>query len=193
MPILQEAFGPKFFLDGRLEGIDPPELIHRICLPARTGTLTLSRGELCKRVYVTAGRLVFATSNFAEDRLGETLLRAGMIGYREFEEASQLLGNGKRLGAILVELGYLSPENLVRGVLEQVKGIILDLFAWEYGAYRFLEGGLPTPEVITLNISTPRIIFEGIHKINAWPRIAAGVGSPRTVFRLTRDGMRIAE
>src|SRR2546427_457822 len=94
-------------LEARLEGIGPPELIHMICVPGRTGTLTVSRGEICKKVYLSAGRVVFATSNHAEDRLGETLVRSGMIGYREYEEASRLLGNGKRLGGILVELGSL--------------------------------------------------------------------------------------
>src|SRR5436309_7093470 len=95
----------RFFLEGRFEGIGVPELIHRICLPRRTGTLTFARGEVCKNVYIKSGQLIFATSNWSEDRLGEMLLRAGIIAYREFEEASRCLGSGKRLGAILVELG----------------------------------------------------------------------------------------
>src|SRR5437867_4100 len=121
MTILADPSGGRLFLEGRLEGLGFPELVHMICRPGRSGTLTLSRGELCKKIYIRNGQLIFATSNDSEDRLGETLLRSGVIGYRHYVEGSCQLGSGKRLGAVLVELGHLTPENLVRGVLDQVK------------------------------------------------------------------------
>ena len=193
MTILNEPSGEKSSFEGRLEGIGPPELIHKICLPGRTGILTLARGEICKKIYIKRGRLIFATSNSSDDRFGETLLRGGLISYRQFEEASRRLGSGKRLGAILVELGCLSPENLVRGVLDQVRDIILDLFPWEHGSYRFSEWDFPLTEIITLDMSTPRIVYEGVHRITSWPRIREAVGPTRTHYRLTRGGRQIAE
>src|SRR5438093_4798751 len=193
MTILRDPSGQRLFLEGRLEGISVPDLIHAICLPGRTGILTLSRGEISKSVYVQDGHLVFATSNVAEERLGETLLRDGVIGFQELEEAIGYLGGGKRLGSILVELGHLAPEKLVRGLLHQVKEIMLGLFPWESGAYRFVEGPLPTAEVITLNIATSKLIFDGIRRITSWPRIIRSVGPSRETYRLTREGRAIAE
>lgn len=193
MTILRDPSGERLFLEGRLEGLGVPDLIHAICLPRSTGILTLSRVEVSKTIYIKNGQLVFAASNVAEDRLGETLLRDGVIGYAQLETAISYMGGGKRLGSILVELGYLAPEKLVRGLLHQVKEIILSLFPWEGGAYRFVEEPLPTAEVITLNIATSKLILDGIRRINSWPRIVRSVGYSRATYRLTREGRTIAE
>src|SRR5712691_741282 len=183
MTILRDPGGERLFLEGRLEGVSVPDLIHAICMPRRTGTLTFSRGEISKTLYVKEGQLIFASSTVPEERLGETLLRSGAIGYEQLEKAIEFLGTGKRLGGILVELGYLAPPNLVRGLLHQVKEIILSLFPWESGAYRFLEGPLPTAEVITLNISTAKLISDGIRRITSWPRIVRNVGHSPMTYR----------
>lgn len=193
MNILRDPSGERLFLEGRLEGLGVPDLIHAICLPRRTGILTLSRAEISKTIYIKNGQLVFAASNVAEDRLGETLLRDGVIGYGQLETAIGYMGGGKRLGSILVELGYLAPDKLVRGLLHQVKEIILGLFPWEGGAYRFVEEPLPTAEVITLNIATSKLILDGIRRITSWPRIVRSVGYARATYRLTREGRAIAE
>ena len=193
MSILRDPSGERLFLEGRLEGLGVPDLVHAICLPRRTGTLTLSRAEVSKTIYIKNGQLVFAASNVAEDRLGETLLRDGVIGYAQLETAIGYMGGGKRLGSILVELGYLAPDKLVRGLLHQVKEIILSLFPWEGGSYRFIEEPLQTAEVITLNIATPKLILDGIRRITSWPRIVRSVGYARATYRLTREGRAIAE
>ena len=193
MTILRDPSGERLFLEGRLEGLGVPDLIHAICLPKRTGTLTFSRGEVSKTIYIDKGQLVFAASSMAEDRLGETLLRDGVIGYEQLEKANSFMGGGKRLGGILVELGYLAPDKLVRGLLHQVKEIILSLFPWEGGAYRFVEEPLPTSEVITLNMATSKLILDGIRRITSWPRIFRSVGHSRATYRLTHEGHAIAE
>jgi hypothetical protein len=193
MSILRDPSGERLFLEGRLEGLSVPDLIHAICLPRRTGTLTISRAEVSKTIYIKNGQLVFAASNVAEDRLGETLLRDGVIGYTQLETAISYMGAGKRLGSILVELGYLAPDKLVRGLLHQVREIILSVFPWEGGAYRFVEEPLPTAEVITLNIATSKLILDGIRRITSWPRIVRSVGYARATYRLTREGRAIAD
>lgn len=192
MSILRDPGGERLFLEGRLEGVSVPDLIYAVCRPGKTGLLTLSRGEVTKTVYIQKGQLTFASSNIAEERLGETLLRSGAIGCRQLEEAVARLGGGKRLGAILVESGALEPANLVRGLLQQVKEIILSLFPWTTGSYRFVEGPLPTAEVITLNIATSKLICDGIRRVTSWPRIVRAVGGSRAAYRLARDGRLLA-
>jgi hypothetical protein len=190
--ILKDPAGETLTLEGRLEGASVPDLVHAICVPGRTGLLRLTQGAITKDIYVRKGQLIFAASNLTEERLGETLLRSGVIGYRQHDEAVARLGRGKRLGTILVELGHLDPSNLVRGLLHQVKEIILSVFPWSSGSYRFVEGPLPTEELITLNIATPKLICDGIRRITSWPRIVRAVGSSRAAYRLTRDGRLLA-
>jgi hypothetical protein len=170
---------------GRLEGISIPDLIWSLCRLQVTGTLKLTRSSVRKTVYIQNGRIVFAASSDPDDRLGELLFREGLVSLDQLNEAVRSVGTGKRIGTILVEAGHLSPENLVRGVLLQVKSIVLDLFSWEYGEYRFEEGPLPTNEVITLGMMTGELLMQGTRGIRSFTRIRRTVGPPRTCYALT--------
>ncbi|NIM61967.1 MAG: hypothetical protein GTO30_10015, partial [Acidobacteria bacterium] len=79
-------------------------------------------------VYIREGHIVFAASNQPDDRLGELLLRQGRITLAQLEQSVERMHGGKRIGSVLVEDGALPSEQLVDGVLLQVKRIVLDLF-----------------------------------------------------------------
>ena len=126
--------------------------------------------------------MVFASSTRTDHRLGEILLRKGRVSLRQFTDAGAAVGPGKRLGAVLVEQGVLTPKELVKAVVEQVQEIIYDAFQWTEGQYRLTEGA-PSAESITLNISTPDIILEGIRRIDSWSRVYRAVGGPGTRYQ----------
>jgi hypothetical protein len=124
---------------------------------------------------VQEGRMVFASSSDPDDRLGELLLRRGRLSLRQYLDAGKAIAPGKRLGAVLVEQGLLQPKELVRSVIEHTQEIIYGAFLWTEGHYRLQEGP-PSAEAITLKISTPDIIMEGIRRIDSWSRIDRAVG-----------------
>ena len=70
-----------------------------------------------------------------------------------------------------MELGYLTPKDLFWGVKYQVKEIIYSLFQLEDGECEFIEGDVPTDEVITLKMSMGNLIHEGVKRIDNWTRI----------------------
>jgi hypothetical protein len=69
----------------------------------------------------------------------------------------------KKLGAILVENGFISPKDLFNGLKAQVKGIIYNIFLWDDADYRF-EGRLPA-DIIKLQIHLQDLIMEIIHRM----------------------------
>jgi len=186
-------------VSGRVEGLSVPDLLWAICRRRKTGTLRLTRDDVTKTVYIEDGRIIFAASENPDDRLGELLLRKSWISLDQLEEALARQGSGKRLGTLLVEAGHLGPERLVDGVLTQVREIVLGLFPWEWGEYRFEEGELPTREVITLGMKTGEILLQGIRRIRSFGRIRRSVGPGRTYYRLAPsspdvlEGMRLPE
>jgi hypothetical protein len=161
--------------EGSLAEHDVPELVQFVHEGRWTGVLTLTHMGVGKSVYVQEGRLVFASSSSPDERLGELLLRRGKISLRQFSEAGQAVGPGKRLGTILVERGWLSPKDLVKAVMTHTQEIIYGAFLWTEGRYRMQEQDASS-EAITLKISTPEIIMEGIRRIESWSRIDRGVG-----------------
>jgi uncharacterized protein DUF4388 len=160
---------------GSLAERDVPDLIQALHESRFTGVLTLTHMGVGRRVIVQAGHIVFATSSDPDDRMGELLLRQGKITLRQYVEAGRAVVPGKRLGGILVEQGVLAPKELVKVVTEQSQQVIYRSFEWTEGQYRIQEG-VESAEAITLKISSPDIILEGIRRIESWTRIQRAVG-----------------
>jgi hypothetical protein len=160
---------------GRLAERDITEIFQELSQQGWTGLLRLERSGSRIGVTVEEGRLVFASSSNHDHRLGPLLLRRGAITRRQMETAVRGLAPGKRFGTILVERGFLEPKELVKGVIDQTRNIILHAFEWDSGDYS-LEEGAASGESITLNISTPQLILEGISRIEAWHRVEQGCG-----------------
>lgn len=162
-------------LQGSLAERDVPDLIQALHQSGFTGVVTLTHAGVGRRVIVQEGRLIFATSSDPDDRLGELLLRQGRITLRQYVDAGRAVAPGKRLGGILVEHGILTPKELVKTVTEQTQHVIYRAFEWTEGQYR-IQHGVESSEAITLKISTPDIILEGIRRIETWSRIVRAVG-----------------
>ena len=160
---------------GSLGERDFADVVHEVGEESWTGLLRLERGDDRITISVDGGRLVFASSSNRDHRLGPMLLRRGSITLRQMEDASRAIVPGRRFGTILVERGHLETRQLVQGVVDQTREIILQAFQWTSGAYR-LEPGAASAESITLKISTPQLIFDGIGRIESWSRIERGSG-----------------
>lgn len=166
---------------GSLASRDFPSLVHSLAEERWTGVLTLTNAGIGRSVTVQGGRMVFAASSSPDDRMGTLLLRRGRITLRQLTDASAALAPGKRLGAVLVEQGVLTPKELIAAVVEHTLEILYGCFQWTEGQYR-LEEGPPPAETITLRLSTPEVIVEGIRRIESWTRISAAVGGPDAVY-----------
>ena len=143
-----------------------PQILVDLHRNRTTGTLTVViPAGATKKVYLDRGNAVFASSTDEDDRLGETLIKLGKITFEQYDRSVELLKEtGKRQGTILVELGYLTPKDLVLGVKSQVREIIYSLFEVEDAEYEFDEGQLPNREVITLQMSMGNLVYEGMKR-----------------------------
>jgi hypothetical protein len=160
---------------GRLEEKDLPHILLDLSRERWTGVLRLQRGDDRIGITIEDGHLVFASTSDADYRLGPRLLRRGVITLRQMEDAGRNMAQGKRFGTVLVEMGFLDPKELVRGVVDQTRDIILLPFRWTSGEYRLDPGPAPG-EAITLDMSTPQLILDGISQIEAWSRVERGSG-----------------
>jgi len=121
-----------------------------------------SKEKLEKSVFLWKGEVVFAASTLAADRLGESLVRARMLTLDQFKMASAQYKPGVRFGKTLVELGFLTPRELWRGVKIQVEEIVRSLFFFTEGRIRFFEGEYSPDNVVRLALPTNRLIAEGL-------------------------------
>lgn len=172
-------------IQGSLSEASLPELLASISRSRETGVLNFHDMGRWKAIYFKDGAIIFATSNLQDDRLGEFLLKEGKITIRQFLEASKLIKPGKRLGAVLVEESILSPDELFVCINQHVVEIVYSLFDWSRGEYEFVMKDLSAEGPVTLDLSTEKVILEGIRRLRDFTRVYAGVGSVDTILRLS--------
>jgi hypothetical protein len=168
------------------QGFEFPNLILAICGSGQTGELKFMSSEAEKTLVIHKGEIVFAKSSSVDDRLGPYLLRSGQIRFEHLTELSRFVSPEKRFGTVLIENGVLSPQELVQGVVGQVRSIVLSLFKWTEAAYIFEEKELDK-ENITLRIPLAKLIVDGARQVTSWRRVASGIGSLDAVYQ-TSDG-----
>jgi hypothetical protein len=154
---------------GKLQDVALADLLRNLLSSKATGILTLQHNGQEKSIYLKDGNIVFASSNLLEDRLGNILVHAGKLTQEQAEAVLKLRGaTHKKFGAIIVELGFLTPKELFDGLKLQVKEIIYSLFRWEDGAYRFMAGELPS-QTIPLILDPIQLISEIIIRLKENP------------------------
>lgn len=166
---------------GDLENSSVPELLRSVLSSGETGILTFRNSEFTKSLYIDRGRVVYAASTDPDERLGESLLVRGKITARQYIEASKLIRPGRRLGAILVEMEAIEPEELIPSVEQQARDILMELFQWTRGEYEFVIKAMDPANVLSLNMSTENMILEGIRRTSAWSRVFRGINSLESV------------
>lgn len=165
------------------------ELLRAIHAAGASGYLHFAYREHEKAVYVQRGEVVFATSNQRVDRLGECLLRAGVLRLEELREAERAFAPPARFGKALVERGLLTPRELWNGVQYQVEEIVRSLFAYPAGVLRFWEGDFHPDNVVRLSLETGRLVAEGGQRREELRKFLAVLEDPR-VRLATAEGFR---
>ena len=150
-----------------------------------SGRLRLRRGEVDKAIYFEAGRPVLATSSDPQDRLIEVLLRKGRVSPEEHRRATNLCTqSGRRMGAVLVELGVLKRAELLPVLRLHYEEIISSLFRWEEGTFEWDRDVLADPRRIRLLEHPAWLLVEGL-RTRSEVELAERVGAPGRVLAVS--------
>ena len=155
-------------------------LVHRA---GKSGYLLFEFESAEKAVYLSRGEVVFAESNLRADRLGDCLLRAGLIDQDQLELAESQYRPDTRFGKVVVEQGILTPRDLWSGVKSQVEEIVRSLFSYTAGWIHFWEGEIEPDNVVRLSLPTNRLIGEGLERRDELLLFLATLEDSRTRVR----------
>jgi hypothetical protein len=125
---------------GRLEPGVLPALL-RDAASAASGVLTsaVGQGGAQRTLRLSAGRLLGASSTVTAERLGETMVRAGLLSITELVRATTVVSRERRrLGDVLREQGALDPVRLREGLVLQTRSVVQGLFGCGGAAWRFV-------------------------------------------------------
>jgi len=163
-------------IQGALAETTVPDLIRSIVRSSETAILSLDAVGRNDMIYFYEGRIVFASSTDPDVGLAETLLRMGELNVQQYNHAMDRLVVARRMGAMLMELGYLKPDDLTRAIERQANAIVLNAMAYRTGKYTIdFTSSLPDG-IISLPLSTERLILDGVRRIEFWSLITRGIG-----------------
>jgi tetratricopeptide (TPR) repeat protein len=86
----------------------------------KDGALISENAGAKRLVFFERGFLVGAKSERAQERLGEVIVAEGGVTRAQLEEATRFIRSGRKLGRILVELGYLKSGQIETYVCRQI-------------------------------------------------------------------------
>ncbi len=172
---------------GDILGMTVPWLFQDLRAGKKTGTVMFTRNAEVKKVYLRSGEIIYASSNLDDDQFGGSLVRSGKITAEQRAASEEAVRKtGKQLGAVLVDRGFITPQDLVAGAKLQVKEIVCSLCLWRDGSYRFDSGPLPLAEIVPLQMNTGGLLYEGLLSVD-WKVVRKSLPSLKNVLRQAKD------
>lgn len=158
---------------GNLKTIAFSDILQLVSTGKKTGRLMATHASQKKELFFRSGNLISATSsNTQEDMIGNLLVRMGKINKSDLQKAVNIQQqSGRRIGAVMLELGLLTKAELAQYLKIQVEEIVYNLFSWSEGEFSFQDELKPPDDQILVNLETMNLIMEGTRRIDEWLEI----------------------
>ncbi len=184
-----------FHYEGSIRETALPEMFFTIFKHRVPGPLDIGREDVRKRIYISDGNVLFATSTERTDRLGAYLYRRGKLSREALEKTIVKRERaGAKHGQILIEEGLLSPAELYEAIRGQMEAIVWSVFSWQEGHFSFKIGEFTEP-TIRIHLPLRQVIIRGIQRAPEIKSMVARLGKKHTILRpiyCTEDLIEVA-
>ncbi len=160
------------------------ELLAAVTEGGLAGRVEVASGGVLRRVFVDAGAPVYADSSEPAEDLVAFLANEGRLTRAIAAEArDRAVQTGASAEEILIEAGYLEPEDIYRALRAYVVERVLALFALEAGEATLVRGGPRPLDPVDLGMHPGRLILDGIRRKYGRLRLYRAFGTSATVPR----------
>jgi CheY-like chemotaxis protein/curved DNA-binding protein CbpA len=170
-------------LEGDLHSISFAELLHDVYVMGKSGYLLVHHDGVEKELTIKDGYPVSIRTTLEEEYLGNFLVRKRKITPQQRDESVERMKTSKRLqGTILIEMGALTPHDVVKFLKLQMREKLFEIFSWREGLYKFTENADVAGDITTLDMSPANVINEGVHQHYDLDRLAPIVDNWREKY-----------
>jgi hypothetical protein len=153
-------------LVGRLNVFEPISVMQMLNLEQATGELELVTGKNTASVFFERGNVTFAGIANRPMKLGEYLVRDGVVSQAQLDGALKKVKRGKKLGTLLIEAGVITEDALRAAIKEQIKHVIYEIVRWHDGKFAFTSGKKPEQQDILIDIPLDHLMLEGLKRLD---------------------------
>jgi septal ring-binding cell division protein DamX len=153
-----------FPIGGQIDPKGFPFLLTDLHRHAATGSLKVDGPSYQKALYFRGGRILFGSSNDPRDQLGAILIESGKITPEQLEDVNSKVGPGNPLAKVLSDTGFVNQRELSEAARAKVERILSDVVAYTSGSFEFEDGVLPKGAV-DLKLSTMRLVLSAVRRV----------------------------
>jgi hypothetical protein len=158
-----------------------PEFLREVYVGQRTGLLHVTRGERTGVSFRSVnGEIVSGSSSDERGRLGESMVRGGLLSKADLARALALVTrHGRRLAPVLRELDLVDTLRLEQALALHIRELLLTALVWDEASLLFEDQELPEApaEDLTLRCSTAELILELVRRIPHPETVRQGLGN----------------
>jgi hypothetical protein len=167
---------------GRLQALSIADTLSFLSDLRRDGHLAVEREGVIVDLLIEAGRIAQAGSSRAGDDLATLLLRWRVIDAERLDAAMREVATGAPLVRALLEAGGVDPGALRRARRRQALRVVLPLFEWRAGEYRFFEGTVPDGGPPGIDLPIGGVVAAGIRAVRDADLFAERIPSADRLF-----------
>jgi tetratricopeptide (TPR) repeat protein len=153
-----------FPISGQIDPKAFPFLLVDLHRNGATGSLKVEGPSYQKALYFRGGRILFGSSNDPRDQLGAILIESGKITPEQLEDVSAKMGPGSPLAKVLADTGFVNQRELSEAAQVKVERILSDVLSYDVGGFEFEDGVLPKGAV-DLKLSTERLVMSAVRRL----------------------------
>ncbi len=177
-------------LSGTLKDFGIADILQLIGHQTKTGRLVLKSGGDEVEVSFIDGNVVFATEKARKQAnlLGSLLLRAELLSQEQLDEGLALQQRTlKRLGDILIEMEFVTAQQLAQMMRLQTTETLYKLFAWKTGTYQFEQEEIDATKGSFEPIRAESILLEGFRRVDEWPNLRKKIPWAAATFEKVKE------
>ncbi len=174
-----------------------PEVLRELYLGRRTGLLHVARGEDRVSFRFVNGEVVSGSSTSERGRLGETMVRNGLLAKDDLERALVVVDEKRRrLGPVLKEMGVIDQSRMEQALALHIREMLLTALVWDEAALLFEDQEPPDgpSEDLMLRCSTGELVLQVVRSLSSPETVRKGLGdidrvlvaAPNPPFRFDR-------
>jgi tetratricopeptide (TPR) repeat protein len=186
-------------IKGNLREASLPDVLQLLSMGQKTGCLSLTDRSNFGYIYFERGRISYASIVNRRDRLGDLLVKNGLLDARDLFAAidDQAKSPGERLGEILIRRGSITRDQLEHYIRIQIEEAVYFLFTWTQGSFYFEADQRPEEGSFQVSINPENLLLEGARRIDEWSLIEKKIPSLDLVFETDRtkpmDGLELSD
>lgn len=154
-------------LSGELGAIPPVDLAAFLHQQRLTGILWTLTSLVERSIWFKEGRVRWAASSSAAERLGEVAVKLGMITQAQLSEISrEQTGAVRRLGQTLVDRGYINGHDLWKAIQHQITEVFYAFLMCRSGPFAFIDDAVEDRFAAHLSLDTQGLLMDGVQRLD---------------------------